>query len=139
MLLIWTVGRALGASEKILFSQLARPKELAATAAMVTNYSFCLSRSQTFLISYQRSSATYSSTVFFEALLSLPPPPSHHNPDAVRCTTTFRFTHTRANVHSRFLLRLVGNLLRFFRPSPTSVASAAAAAAVVAGRGRAPA
>lgn len=49
---------ALGASEKILFSQLAPKGTCHRRGTAVTNYSFCLGRSQTFLISYQRSSAT---------------------------------------------------------------------------------
>jgi len=52
---------ALGASEKILFSQLAPKGTCHRRGMAVTNYSFCLGRSQTFLISYQRSSATLRS------------------------------------------------------------------------------
>lgn len=74
-----------------------RPKELAAAVA-VTNYSFCLGRSQTFLISYQRSSATPR---------SCPHPP-------LPLFSSYFDTRTHY-VHLRDSFCLVGNLQRFFR------------------------
>jgi len=97
---------ALGASEKILFSQLApkgtcRRRRRRGTA--VTNYSFCLGRSQTFLISYQRSSATLRSYI------AIPAPPMFSSYFDSRTHTHIYYTP------SRFLFCHVGNLQRFFR------------------------